>query len=96
LTGTVKEPIGKKHHGKQRYKTFKLKAVSRTVKAGGSVALVLKLPAAALRALRQGAKESATLTLTGTVKEPIGKKHHGKQRYKRVKLKAVRRTVVLS
>ncbi len=96
LTGTVKEPIGKKHHGKQRYKTFKLKAVSRTVKAGGSVALVLKLPGAALRALKHGAKESATLTLTGTVKEPIGKKHHGKQRYKRVKLRAVSRTVVLS
>ena len=95
LTGTVKEPIGKKHHGKQRYKTFKLKAVSRTVKAGGSVALVLKLPAAALRALRHGAKESATLTLTGTVKEPIGKKHHGKQRYRTFKLKAVSRTVVL-
>lgn len=67
LTGTLTQLIGKKpKHGKQRSKTYKLGPASARVKAGRLLTLTVKLPAAAVTALGNGANESATFTLTAT------------------------------
>jgi hypothetical protein len=67
LTGTLIELIGPKpKHGKQKSKTYKLGPVSGTVKAGKALTLTVKLPAAAVMALGNGAKESATFTVAAT------------------------------
>ncbi|HTU86405.1 MAG TPA: hypothetical protein VMF57_12575 [Solirubrobacteraceae bacterium] len=67
LTGTLTELIGSKpKHGKQKSKSYKLGPVTGTVKAGKTLTLTVKLPAAAVSALGDGAKESATFTATAT------------------------------
>lgn len=71
LTGTLTQLIGAKaKHGKQKPKTYKLGPVSGSVKAGKSLTLTVKLPAAAVSALAKGATESATFT--GAVVGPAG------------------------
>jgi hypothetical protein len=67
LTGTLTQLIGKKpKHGKQRSKTYKLGPVNGAVKVGRALTLTVKLPAAAVTALGNGAKESATFTVVET------------------------------
>ena len=67
LTGTLTELIGKKpKHGKQKSKTYKLGPVSGAVKVGHALTLTVKLPAAAVTALGNGGKESATFTVVET------------------------------
>jgi hypothetical protein len=56
LTGKLKD--GKK--------SFALGPVQRSVPAGRKVTLTLGMPATALKALKKGAKEAVTLTLTGS------------------------------
>lgn len=64
LTGTLTQLIGKKpKHGKQKSKTYKLGPVSGVVKAGRALMLTVKLPVAAVTALGDGGKESATFTV---------------------------------
>jgi hypothetical protein len=68
LTGTLTQLTGARpRHGKQKSKTYKLGPVNGTVKVGKSLTLMVKLPAAAVTALGNGAKVSATFTaaLTG-------------------------------
>jgi hypothetical protein len=63
LTGTLTQLIGPKpRHGKQKSKTYKLGPVSGSLKAGRSLTLTVKLPAAAVTALARGAKESGAFT----------------------------------
>jgi uncharacterized membrane protein len=65
--GVVVELVGKKpKHGKQKTKTFKLKAVRKPVSAGKTTSFTLKLPGSALKALKAGAKESVALTLVAS------------------------------
>jgi hypothetical protein len=67
LTGTLTEAIGKKpKHGKQRTKRFRLGPVRKSVRAGVTYTLVLKLPKPALSGLKQHAPESVTLLLVWT------------------------------
>ncbi len=67
LTGTLTQLIGKKRgHGKQKSKTYKLGPVNGSAKAGKGLALTIKLPAAAVTALGNGGKESATFTVVET------------------------------
>jgi virginiamycin B lyase len=64
LTGKVTALIGKKpKHGKQRAKTFSVKPERTSVSSGVAITLTIKLPAAAITALRRGAKESVAFTL---------------------------------
>lgn len=63
LTGTLTQLIGAKpRHGKQKSKTYKLGPVSGSVTAGKALTLTVKLPAGAVSALGNGAKESAAFT----------------------------------
>jgi virginiamycin B lyase len=65
LTGNVTALIGKKpKHGKQRTKTFPVKPKRASVGSGVAIALTIKLPAAAIAALRRGGKESVAFTLS--------------------------------
>ena len=65
LTGTLTQLIGAKpKHGKQKSKTYKLGPLTRTVKAGRGLTLMVKLPAAAVTALGRGAKGSSMFTVT--------------------------------
>ena len=67
LTGTLTQLIGKKpRHGKQKSKTYKLGPVGGAVKVGRALTLTVKLPAAAVTALGNGGKESATFTVVET------------------------------
>jgi Divergent InlB B-repeat domain len=67
LTAKLVELLGKKpKHGKQKTKSFAVGPPRATCKAGKPTTLIVKLPAAALRALKAKAKESATFTLEGT------------------------------
>jgi sugar lactone lactonase YvrE len=67
LTGTLTELIGKKpKHGKQKSKTYKLRPVNGAVKLGCALTLKVKLPVAAVTALGNGGKESATFTAVET------------------------------
>ena len=67
LTGTLTQLIGKKpKHGKQKSKAYKLGPVSGTVKAGRALVRTVKLPGAAVTALGNGGKQSATFTVVET------------------------------
>ncbi|MBV9417934.1 MAG: hypothetical protein JO363_23320, partial [Solirubrobacterales bacterium] len=68
LTGKLTQLIGTRpKHGKQKTKTYPLGPVNASVRAGRVVTLVVKLPAAAVTALGNGARQSASFTavLTG-------------------------------
>jgi virginiamycin B lyase len=67
LTGKVTAMIGKKpKHGKQRAKVFSVKPKRASVGRGVALKLTIKLPAAAIAALRRGVKESVVFTLTAS------------------------------
>ncbi len=67
LTGTLTQLIGARpKHGKQKTRTYKLGPVKGTVKAGRALMLTVKLPVAAVTALGNGGKESATFTVVET------------------------------
>ena len=67
LTGQVTALIGKKpKHGKQRAKVFSVKPKRASVRSAVALTLTIKLPAAAIAALRHGAKESVAFTLTAS------------------------------
>ena len=67
LTGTLTQLVGKKpKHGKQKSKTYKLGPLNGSAKAGKALTLSIKLPAAAVTALGNGGKESATFTVAET------------------------------
>jgi hypothetical protein len=56
-------------------RTFRVKALRSSVKAGKPITFTVKLPAAAVAALKSGARESAAFTLTaknagGTTQTP--------------------------
>jgi hypothetical protein len=64
LNGTLTEYLSRAHgRHKARTKIFRLATVHASLKAGSSMVLAIELPAAAVRALREGKRESATLTL---------------------------------
>jgi hypothetical protein len=63
VTARLKPPKGKKHG---RIKTFKLTAVHASATANKSRTLTVKLPKAALTALKRRARESVTFKLTAT------------------------------
>lgn len=66
LTGKVLETLPKKgKHGK-RTKTFTLSTASAAVQAQVPATLTFKLPTAALSALKDGKRESVTVTLTAS------------------------------
>ncbi|MGA2927073.1 MAG: hypothetical protein ABSG43_13935, partial [Solirubrobacteraceae bacterium] len=67
LRGTVVELVGRKpRHGKQRSDSFRLIGITVRLRAGARTVLTTRLPKAARIALRAGAHESATFTLTAT------------------------------
>jgi hypothetical protein len=77
LTGKLTEQLRKKgHHKKQRRhrKTFKLRAISKNLSAGRTITITLKLPKAALNALKRGGRESVALTLQATNSNGTSKK----------------------
>jgi hypothetical protein len=64
-SGSVTEVLAGKHkHRKAPMKKFNLDSVTASLNGRAAKVLVLKLPAAALAALSNGRKESASLTLT--------------------------------
>jgi hypothetical protein len=65
LTGKLTAMIpAKTKHGKKRKKTIAVPTVRSMVMAGSSRTIPVKLPKAALAALRAGNHESATFTMT--------------------------------
>ena len=64
LVGTLVALIGKKpKHGKHKFKTFSLGPARGLLLAGKTSILTVKVPSAAVAALKKGAKEAVTLTL---------------------------------
>jgi hypothetical protein len=61
LTGKVTAVLSSGKH-----KTFKLTVVTKSLRAGKSVNLTIKLSAAALKALEHGARESGSFTISAT------------------------------
>jgi hypothetical protein len=61
LTGKVTAVLSSGKH-----KTFKLTVVTKSLRAGKSVNLTMKLSAAALKALEHGARESGSFTIGAT------------------------------
>ena len=67
LTGTLTQVTGgQPGHGKRKTKTYKLGPVRGAVKTGRALTLTVKLPVAAVTALGNGGKESATFTVVET------------------------------
>jgi len=66
LAGTVTVKLGK------RSKTFKIRAVKSTAETGHKLALVFRLPAAALKGLKHHARESVTLRVTESRSGSVG------------------------
>lgn len=67
LSGVLTELVGKKPaHGKQRTKTFHLGPLRSSLKANKATTLTVKLPKAALSALKAGKRESVTFTLSAS------------------------------
>jgi len=64
VTGVISERLpGRARRGRHQTKTFPLPRQSLSLSAGAGKTVTLRLPAAALRALAGGAKESAVFTL---------------------------------
>ncbi len=66
LIGIVTTRTGQTRHGHPVVTTTRLAGVGATVKPGVSVTLTPRLPAATLRSLAQGKRESAAFVLTAT------------------------------